>query len=77
VDLKSAWKQFAMSRDALKENNTVITKLAAMYLFRPFLWGSGVSRKTVRPYSDMKRLIPGVVVSIVPITFHDPRIYGN
>jgi hypothetical protein len=66
-----------MSRDAPKENNTVITKLATMYLFQPFLWGSGVSRKTVRPYSDMKRLIPGVVVSIVPITFHHPRIYEN
>jgi hypothetical protein len=66
-----------MSRDAVRVNSTVIAKLAAMYLFRPFLWGSGVSRKTVRPYSDMKRLIPGVVVSTVPITFHDPRIYGN
>jgi hypothetical protein len=41
-------------------------KLATIYLFRPFLWGSGVSRKTVRTYSDMKRLMPGVVVSIVP-----------
>jgi hypothetical protein len=66
-----------MSRDAEKENNTVIIKLATMYLFRPFLWSSGVSRKTVRPYNDMKRLIPGVVVSTVPITFHDPRIYEN
>jgi hypothetical protein len=66
-----------MSRDALKENNTVMTKLATIYLFRPFLWGSGVSRKTVRPYSDMKRLKPGVFVSIIPITFHDPRIYAN
>jgi hypothetical protein len=48
-----------------------------MYLFRPFLWGFGVSRKTVRPYSDMKRLIPGVVVSIVPVTSWEPWIYGN
>jgi hypothetical protein len=66
-----------MSKDAMKENSTVSAKLAAIYLFRPFLWGSGVSRKTVRPYRDMKRLMPGVVVSKVPITFHDPRIYGN
>jgi hypothetical protein len=66
-----------MSREAPKENKVVIAKLATMYLFRPFLWGSGVSRNTVRAYSDMKRLIPGVVVSIVPVTFHSPRIYEN
>jgi hypothetical protein len=49
-----------MSRDPDRAVNAVITKLAAMYLFRPFLKGSGVSRKTKRPYSAMKRLIPGI-----------------
>jgi hypothetical protein len=33
VDLKSGWKKFAMSRDALEESSTVMMKLAEMYLF--------------------------------------------
>jgi hypothetical protein len=62
-----------MSRDPVRENNAVIAKLAAMYLFPFFLRGSGVSRKTERPYNDMKRWIPGFVGSIVNITVHDPH----
>jgi hypothetical protein len=58
-----------MSREPARENNTVIARLANMYLFRPFLWGAGVSKKTERPYSAIKRWIPGVVGSIVPIHY--------
>jgi hypothetical protein len=49
-----------MSRDAVKVDNAVIAKLAAMYLLLPFLWSSGVSRNTDRPYSAMKRCISEV-----------------
>jgi hypothetical protein len=49
-----------MSRVPERAVKAVIAKLAAMYFFRPFLCGSGVSRKTKRPYSAIKRLIPGV-----------------
>jgi hypothetical protein len=63
-----------MSRDAERENSAVIKKLTRMYRFRPFLWGTGVSRKTERPYSDMKRFTPGAIVSILPIP---PMVYGS
>ena len=64
-----------MSSDAVRADKVVITKLTAMYLFRPFLRGSGVSRKTERAYSAMKRWIPGIVGRILSIDSRGPHIY--
>ena len=63
-----------MSRDAVMVDKVVIAKLAAIYLFRPFFKGSGVSKKTESPYSAMKRCIPGVSESMLCITLRDPLI---
>jgi hypothetical protein len=56
-----------MSKDPVKADNAVITKLATMYFFLPFLWDLGVSRKTESPYSAMKRLIPVVLAGKYPL----------
>ena len=75
--MNSIWKYCAMSSYAVRADKVVFTKLAAIHLFQPFLRGSGVSRKTERPYSAMKRWIPGIVRSILSVDLHGSHIYGN